>query len=426
MKTTAGLPDKRSFINRRRKIWSINECHICSVIGACMRRTELRKLAGKKQFGLTRNSSDYQLHSALINLVCTRTSMARTLNKMLDKKFLIPVKRYAKALEDQAILELWNEDVQQGNVSGAYWAIMTHPVVSDELLSEIYGQVHMMGHDSHGDYQRDQRAFAGLREKVAMLEDILSSERRHYLDKKNRFAENLTCLCVIEQKYNALKIENNELNRTKEELELEIADSVLVLKAKNLKQEVKELRQQNASVCGRIDELTIELETKEDMLQAANKITDNFGEINNMLKDEKEELQQEMNSLETALLFKMTESSSCAACEDKNTERCPGVNLFGKTLLYVGGRKGMIPVYKQVVEKFGGRFIYHDGGIENSRAHLPKMLGKADVVLCPVDCVSHDACNRVKKICKRYQKPFVLMRSSGLSSLTRSISEVAQ
>ncbi|HHD57299.1 MAG TPA: DUF2325 domain-containing protein, partial [Desulfobulbaceae bacterium] len=57
---------------------------------------------------------------------------------------------------------------------------------------------------------------------------------------------------------------------------------------------------------------------------------------------------------------------------------------------------------------------------------LPKMLTTADVVVCPVDCVSHDACTCVKKMCKRYQKPFALMRSSGLSSLAKGISEIVQ
>ena len=54
------------------------------------------------------------------------------------------------------------------------------------------------------------------------------------------------------------------------------------------------------------------------------------------------------------------------------------------------------------------------------------MLTTADAVLCPIDCVSHDACNCVKKMCKRFQKPFVLMRSAGLSSLAKGLSEIVQ
>ena len=51
---------------------------------------------------------------------------------------------------------------------GAYWAIMTHPAVSTEFLHEIYGEVYMMGHDAHGDYQRDVKTIVMFRERGAL------------------------------------------------------------------------------------------------------------------------------------------------------------------------------------------------------------------------------------------------------------------
>jgi SET domain-containing protein len=70
--------------------------------------------------------------------------------------------------------------------------------------------------------------------------------------------------------------------------------------------------------------------------------------------------------------------------------------------------------------------MHHDGGKEVSRTLLPKMLISADAVLCPIDCISHDVCNCAKKICKRYQKPFILMRSASLSSLAKGLSDIVQ
>ncbi len=125
-------------------------------------------------------------------------------------------------------------------------------------------------------------------------------------------------------------------------------------------------------------------------------------------------------------LLKLSSTCECASCEDKDSDRCPGPDLCGKTVLYLGGRQNLVPMYKRLIEKQGGYFLHHDGGIEVARNKLPKMLITADVVVCPVDCVSHDACSCVKKMCKRYQKPFALMRSSGLSSLARGISEIVQ
>ena len=119
-------------------------------------------------------------------------------------------------------------------------------------------------------------------------------------------------------------------------------------------------------------------------------------------------------------------SCSCSTCGDQDTNRCPGPDLCGKTILYVGGLHKMVSHYRQLIENHGGKFLHHDGGKEASRTILPKMLSSADAVLCPIDCVSHDACTCVKKICKRYQKPYVMMRSSGLSSLAKGLTEIVQ
>jgi hypothetical protein len=57
---------------------------------------------------------------------------------------------------------------------------------------------------------------------------------------------------------------------------------------------------------------------------------------------------------------------------------------------------------------------------------LNNKLAGADVVLCPVDCVSHAACQRIKQICKALSRPFVMMRSSGLSTFARELNAIAR
>jgi hypothetical protein len=47
-------------------------------------------------------------------------------------------------------------------------------------------------------------------------------------------------------------------------------------------------------------------------------------------------------------------------------------------------------------------------------------------VVCPVDCVSHEACITVKRLCRNPMKPVLFARSSGLSSLAASLAELEQ
>ena len=98
--------------------------------------------------------------------------------------------------------------------------------------------------------------------------------------------------------------------------------------------------------------------------------------------------------------------------------------LDGRRILYVGGRSNLVPYYRVLVERRGARFFHHDGGLEESLDALTRGLASVDAVVCPVDCVSHAACSKVKKACKRLSKQFVVLRSAGLFSFARAIRSV--
>jgi hypothetical protein len=57
------------------------------------------------------------------------------------------------------------------------------------------------------------------------------------------------------------------------------------------------------------------------------------------------------------------------------------------------------------------RLLHHDGGEEESLRALEGLVGRADAVFCPVDCVSHRACLAAKQLCRRFAKPFVPLRT---------------
>jgi len=96
-------------------------------------------------------------------------------------------------------------------------------------------------------------------------------------------------------------------------------------------------------------------------------------------------------------------------------------NLAGLTVLYVGGRSHHIARLRAVVERASGQFLHHDGGIEERSELLPGLVSRADLAACPIDCVSHTAALVVKRLCRQAGKPFLPLRSSGVTSLLRAI-----
>jgi len=114
-------------------------------------------------------------------------------------------------------------------------------------------------------------------------------------------------------------------------------------------------------------------------------------------------------------------------CPLSEVDRNPPSKLDGKCVLCVGGRTGAVDAYRQLIETRGGRFLHHDGGLEESLHRIDSALAAADLVICQAGCISHNAYWRVKEQCKRSGKRCIYIKSAGISGLSRLIdSEASQ
>jgi len=79
----------------------------------------------------------------------------------------------------------------------------------------------------------------------------------------------------------------------------------------------------------------------------------------------------------------------------------------------------VIPVYRELIEDKGGRFLHRDGGEEDKAGQLGPMLQSADLVICQVGYISHNAYWRVKEHCKRHGKLCLFVETPSRSALER-------
>lgn len=135
---------------------------------------------------------------------------------------------------------------------------------------------------------------------------------------------------------------------------------------------------------------------------------------------------QEKQALETSLLTVLKQKNNV---NEENTDACSfcstDKDLCGRCVLYIGGRSKQYSYFRTLVQHKNGRFIHHDGGRESSHQHLIRTVNQADVVLCPLDCVSHTAMNIVKRHCKHHTKPLVFIPRSSLSAFAKGLDELA-
>jgi hypothetical protein len=97
------------------------------------------------------------------------------------------------------------------------------------------------------------------------------------------------------------------------------------------------------------------------------------------------------------------------------------LHLVEHSVLCVGGRPASVPIYRDLIERTGGRFLHHDGGDEDSTAKLDATLAAADLVICQAGCISHGAYWRVKDHCKRTGKRCVFVESPSATGLKRAL-----
>ncbi|CAN7512812.1 DUF2325 domain-containing protein [Rhizobium leguminosarum] len=95
--------------------------------------------------------------------------------------------------------------------------------------------------------------------------------------------------------------------------------------------------------------------------------------------------------------------------------------LDGRSFLYVGGRDCQVAHLRQICSNFGAELIHHDGGLREAVSRIDTVLPSVDCVFCPIDCISHDACLRVKTGCKKFGKAFIPLRNGSKSSLERAL-----
>ncbi len=105
---------------------------------------------------------------------------------------------------------------------------------------------------------------------------------------------------------------------------------------------------------------------------------------------------------------------------------CPAFDLCPKRVLIVGGIERMEALYRQIIEAAGGIMEYHDGNMHGGTMQLENSLRRADIVLCPVNCNSHNACLMAKRLGKKYERPVYMLTSSSLSSISRALFDYQQ
>jgi hypothetical protein len=130
------------------------------------------------------------------------------------------------------------------------------------------------------------------------------------------------------------------------------------------------------------------------------------------LERRESELRDELEAAERSLARRVPE-------DHPSSDR--SMDLDGVTILYVGGRTNNVVQLRMLSEEYGATFSHHDGGVDDRSGLLASHVAQADLVYFPVDCVSHNAVAVIKRMARQLGKPYVALRSSGLTSFVSAL-----
>lgn len=378
--------------SRRRRLWELpHECH-CPVVGVCIPLDTLRRIVNKALGGKTL-ADDYEVHVGAVSECLHRNRLSEALQAELEQRYAVDVRRFKVAKTAREVADLWSQAIRQGDVAGAFWAALVHPRCDAVMQEVLCRDMHMIQHQAGANVRMDVARFTAVLDENAVLA--------------------------------------RELGRAQERSTRLLAEkSAEIARLTTLHMRVQA---DNISKDSRIGFLTEDLAA----LKAANPALDASTRLVKKM-DQMAERQAELEEQNAALRHKL--ATAAKALEALHTEapsltrpqttgpRVSPVTLYlkQKTVLCVGGRTGNIAHYRDLIERVGGRFAHHDGGLEDNQSVLDASLAAADLVICQTGCISHNAYWKVKDFCKRTGKRCVFVENPSTSSLVRGLEQITE
>ena len=387
-------------VRRRLRLWELPPSLHCAILGTCLSFAELVKTGRKAGIAPEDDATDYEVHAWFVQRSCEPGNLSRLLHKRLDRTWRTAIDACRAARDEAELAAFWSRSLAQGDIPGPFWAAMTHPSATEDLRSRAYGDVHMLSHRMGTANRESSRRLQAAEAERGRLSDRLADARRRLAERETE---------------NRLSAERHarETGALTERLQATEAAEAR-LREFERGEAYRALQGENAALAAALEDTrrTLDARSRE------------YGSL------EREHARLRRAQEDTAARAREAESE-CAALEfvvrsgiavdAEPGADAPAIDLCGRRIAYVGGRDGAVPHFRALVEKSNGRFCHHDGGVEDGAARLDRVLNQADVVLCPVDCVSHSACLKAKKFCRRSAKTFVPLRSASLSSLAAGL-----
>lgn len=375
-----------------KSIWEVEQSYRCPLIGSCFDENEHKRILKKAGYQI-KGMKLHEVHGYIMRNLHDENRISLKVEHYLRRKFRDLILTFGQ-LDQEKFRQQWNHSLQTGEFGGLFYIACIRRDLSESLLEDIFGDVHMLSHAAVNAVSLNKKQVSQLSAQNNDLKKRLDEQKR-----KNRELrkENDSLQRNLDE---AMKLlESYKAEQSMDKGFTEVANGTTI---ENVHQdELSDLRLEN-------QKLTKDLETYKRVENSLNQLLEEKDALNNHLKADIEDLISHFSR------FPEMEGNP-------EIESIPEQDLESKRVLIVGGMSKIKHLYQHVVEMNGGEFEYHDGSLTNGRKGLDAKVLRSDLIICPINCNSHNACNRVKKLCRKHKKPLKMLSNASVSSISTAL-----
>lgn len=160
----------------RTRLWELASTLHCSIIGTCLPSAELSRLLVKLNLASSA-VDDHAAHKIGVTIAGRHDVSGKMVNKALDDRHKLTINRFAKCTTSGEVAAHWKLALESGDIPGAYWATLTHPLATHMLIAEAFGDVHLLSHLVGAANRADIRRLCKLEAENAALAEKLECQQ---------------------------------------------------------------------------------------------------------------------------------------------------------------------------------------------------------------------------------------------------------
>ena len=317
---------------------------------------------------------DVDVLYSVIHDMAARNPLSELIHKRLDERHALAVRRLASLRDASALQAAWEQALASDAVAGTLWALLTHPLGAGLETSALY----------------DARAWVFAHCRRSVVQRQADAATQIDLEETRRQVEALRTRLAVQQQEAAAAQATARAEQARLAGELAGCQDLLA----------------HAHAHAYADTAAIDHRTTTPGTRRP------------------APGQRPGPQAEAPPLAPATCPAPSSASHEPGSQTVPApqpITVQGRRVLCVGGIQHAVSLYRSRIERLGGQFEHHDGGLENKVQLLDGRLQRADLVICQAACLNHEAYHRVKRHCERTGTPCAYLDRPSLARLDRAL-----